>query len=110
MSTEFEDGGERDEFDLDVSDSVDAPNLFRREFFGRTVRAAPAPSPGPWTVKEYVQRSRYGSRDIETTWVVLDANSKCVAECERQVDAIHIAENGPQGERDGVTHGRKGAR
>lgn len=60
------------------------------DFFGRS---APKPSPGPWRVKGPA-RERTPHGDF-VTWVVLDANDKCVAECEHQVDAIFIAQNGP---------------
>lgn len=72
-----------------MSDDDDDRGMFRREYLGRPVR--PEPSPGPWTVKEHREYNPITAR-AETTWVVLDANSKFVAECERAVDARHIAD------------------
>ena len=57
-------------------------DLFR-EFFGRQVTPKIEDvHPFPWTIRRYVEydaRSPYGSR---SQWLVLDARSKCVAECE----------------------------
>jgi len=80
---------------------------FSREFLGRPRPAQP--SPGPWTVRERRERSRFTDR-IETTWIVLDANGKCVAECEHQIDAFHIAQNGPQPAEPTAPTGKGGKR
>ncbi len=72
---------------------TDDDDVFRREWYGRPV--VQAPSPGPWTFRKSKSRIGPSARDWQEVWVVLDANGKCVAECDSQVDAIHIAENAP---------------
>lgn len=71
---------------------VSARPFMREELFERP--PPPRPSPGPWTVKGPVRQRGAAGHD-ETVWIVLDANSKCVAECDHQVDALFIAQNGP---------------
>ena len=51
------------------------------------------PSPGPWRVKKSHYRNPIiGPTGYEYVWVVLDANGKCVAECDDIENAIHIAD------------------
>lgn len=84
--------------------------LFRREYL--MSQAVPLPSPGPWTVKERRRHERPSHR-VSVTWIVLDAAGRYVAECDRQADAIHIAQHGPSPEVEtevadpSPTHGAK---
>ena len=65
----------------------------RRMFLGTPLR--PAPSPGPWRMRETKERSPYARDGYERVYVVLDANDKCVAQCESAVDADFIVRHGP---------------
>ena len=62
---------------------------WRREFLGQPRQ--PEPSPGPWTVKPYMEPTMRGGR--ERVFLVVDANGKTVASCDdqHQVDAYFIA-------------------
>jgi hypothetical protein len=89
-----------------VADDEDR-NLFRREFF-RAVPPRPQPSPGPWSIRSHWQQLRYSDRQ-EMVWLVFDAAKRVVAECTREVDALHIAQNGPQADPQ-PSNGGKGTR
>jgi hypothetical protein len=65
-----------------------------RDYIGTWKAKPPEPSPGPWGMREHQERNRFGN--IEHSWVVLDVNGKCVAECERWEDADFIVRHGPQ--------------
>lgn len=47
-------------------------------------------SPGPWHFKEHCHGRSWDGCDAHVVFVVLDANDKAVAECERGVDAEAI--------------------
>lgn len=81
---------------------MSAADDFRREYLGTWDHSA-KPSPGPWSWRETTQPSPYAPSGRERVFVVLDADGKCVAECERADDAEFIVRNGPApAERQGV--------
>lgn len=69
---------------------------FRRELFGEWDFKPPRPSPGRWSHRKTTQPTMRGER--ETVFVIVDANGKYVAECEREIDAIHICRFSPDPE------------
>lgn len=70
-------------------------DVFRRDLFG--VPRLQEPSPGPWRWRK-TRAPGYGLGPSPAVFVVLDANGKCVAECERAVDAEFIMRHGPTAE------------
>lgn len=55
----------------------------------------PEPSPGPWSVREGWSPRMSG--ETHRVYVVLDANSKYVADCDSRANADLIVRNGPPG-------------
>ena len=70
-------------------------NHGERSWEGEWKVEPPKPSPGPWTVKSVRDDSPY-ARTRDRIYLVMDKNGACVAECDREVDARFIAENGPR--------------